>query len=88
MISDFPLRIISLINQARSLLHFRLIPCTNSRSHLSAQYHEALCRIGAKMFLLARQGQLAWAGAVRQRLAYARGLPPLLPLYEIAIVAR
>ncbi len=30
-----------------------------SGDHLSAQYHEALCRIGAKMFLLARQGQLA-----------------------------
>jgi len=30
-----------------------------SPDHLSAQYHEALCRIGAKMFLLARQGQLA-----------------------------
>jgi hypothetical protein len=30
-----------------------------SGDHLSSQYHEALCRIGAKMFLLARQGQLA-----------------------------
>jgi hypothetical protein len=30
-----------------------------SPNHLSAQYHEALCRIGAKVFLLARQGQLA-----------------------------
>ena len=30
-----------------------------SPDHLSAEYHEALCRIGAKMFLLARQGQLA-----------------------------
>ena len=30
-----------------------------SPDHLSAQYHEALCRIGAKMFLLARQKQLA-----------------------------
>jgi hypothetical protein len=30
-----------------------------SPDHLSAQYHEALCRIGAKVFLLARQGQLA-----------------------------
>ena len=30
-----------------------------SLDHLSSQYHEALCRIGAKMFLLARQGQLA-----------------------------
>jgi hypothetical protein len=30
-----------------------------SGDHLSAQYHEALCQIGAKMFLLARQGQLA-----------------------------
>ena len=29
-----------------------------SPDHLSAQYHEALCRIGAKVFLLARQGQL------------------------------
>jgi hypothetical protein len=28
------------------------------RDHLSAQYHEALCRIGAKVFLLARQRQL------------------------------
>jgi hypothetical protein len=28
-----------------------------SPDHLSAEYHEALCRIGAKMFLLARQGQ-------------------------------
>jgi hypothetical protein len=27
--------------------------------HLSAQYHEAVCRIGAKLFLLARQGRLA-----------------------------
>ncbi len=26
--------------------------------HLSAQYREALCRIGAKVFLLARQCQL------------------------------
>jgi hypothetical protein len=30
-----------------------------SGDHLSSQYHEALCRIGAKLFLLARQGQLA-----------------------------
>jgi hypothetical protein len=30
-----------------------------SPDHLSAQYHEALCRIGAKLYLLARQGQLA-----------------------------
>jgi hypothetical protein len=29
-----------------------------SLDHLSSQYHEALCRIGAKLFLLARQGQL------------------------------
>ncbi len=29
-----------------------------SGDHLSSQYHEALCRIGAKMFLLARQGQI------------------------------
>ncbi len=29
-----------------------------SGDHLSSQYHEALCRNGAKMFLLARQGQL------------------------------
>jgi hypothetical protein len=26
---------------------------------LSAHHHEALCRIGTKMFLLARQNQLA-----------------------------
>jgi hypothetical protein len=31
----------------------------HSPDHQSAQYHEALCRIGAKEFLLARQGQLA-----------------------------
>jgi hypothetical protein len=30
-----------------------------SPDHLSAQYHDALCRIGAKMFALARQNQLA-----------------------------
>jgi hypothetical protein len=30
-----------------------------SADHLSAQYHEALCRIGARMFLLARQNELA-----------------------------
>jgi hypothetical protein len=30
-----------------------------SGDHLSAQYHEALCRIGALVFLLARRGQLA-----------------------------
>jgi hypothetical protein len=30
-----------------------------SPDHLSTQYYEALCRIGAKMFLLARQVQLA-----------------------------
>jgi hypothetical protein len=30
-----------------------------SGDHLSSQYHEALCRIGAKLFLLARQGNLA-----------------------------
>ncbi len=27
-----------------------------SADHLSAQYHEALCRIGARMFLLAQDG--------------------------------
>ena len=31
----------------------------SSGDHLSAQYHEALCRVGAKLFLLARQVQLA-----------------------------
>jgi hypothetical protein len=30
-----------------------------SPDHLSAQYHEALCRIGPTVFLLTRQGQLA-----------------------------
>ena len=30
-----------------------------SPDHRSAQYHEALCRIGARLFLLAWQGQLA-----------------------------
>jgi hypothetical protein len=30
----------------------------DSGDHLSAQYHEALCRIGAKLFLLARRGGL------------------------------
>ncbi len=29
-----------------------------SGDHLSSEYHEALCRIGAKMFLLARRGHL------------------------------
>jgi hypothetical protein len=29
-----------------------------SPDHLSSQYHEALCRIGAKMYALARQGEL------------------------------
>ena len=29
-----------------------------SGGHLSGEYHEALCRIGAKIFALARQGQL------------------------------
>lgn len=47
----------------------RLLIHEYSPDHLSAQYPEALWRIGAKVFLLARQGQLAWAGAVRQRLA-------------------
>ena len=31
----------------------RQIPLGSSGDHLSAQYHEALCRIGAKMFMLA-----------------------------------
>ncbi len=31
----------------------------HSGDHLSAEYHEALCRIGATLFLLGRQGQLA-----------------------------
>jgi len=30
-----------------------------SPDHLSAEYHQALCRIGATLFLLGRQGQLA-----------------------------
>jgi hypothetical protein len=30
-----------------------------SPDHLNAQYHEALCRIGVTVFLLARQDQLA-----------------------------
>jgi hypothetical protein len=30
-----------------------------SPDHLSAEYHEALCWIRAKVFLLARQNQLA-----------------------------
>ena len=30
----------------------------DSPDHLSAQYHEALCRIGARMFLLAQGGEL------------------------------
>ena len=29
-----------------------------SPDHLSAQYHEALCRIGAKLFASARSGEL------------------------------
>jgi hypothetical protein len=31
----------------------------HSPDHLSAQSHEALSRVGGKVFLLARQGQLA-----------------------------
>ena len=30
----------------------------DSVDHLSAEYHEALCRIGAKLFALARRGDL------------------------------
>ena len=30
-----------------------------SLDHLSSEYHEALCRIGAKMFTLARNGLLS-----------------------------
>jgi hypothetical protein len=41
------------------LRQVRVAVFNRMHGHLSAQYHEALCQIGAKLFLVARRGELA-----------------------------